>query len=59
MMEMLDKIADYVADGSHGHFLQLIAQAWLEADRDTKKLLKPVWSKLILKHELLSAYALK
>ncbi|MBA7493289.1 hypothetical protein ES702_03847 [subsurface metagenome] len=47
----LDDIARMVAS-KHGFFLKTFADAWLVADKVNKRLLGPVWVKLIGKYGL-------
>ena len=54
--DVLDKVAaDVVGDPSRGGFLRSFADAWLQADAESKEILRPVWIKIIERHSLSEA----
>jgi len=51
-MQELDEIAEAELDRSKGDFLRHFLLAWLYADGENKKLLKPAFNQLIRKYRL-------
>lgn len=49
---LLDRIAHRVFYSRHGGFLRKFADAWLHADAENKRILKPAWLILIDKYGL-------
>ena len=48
--EVLHSIAVHVYQGDHGAFLSTFADAYLLADTENEKILRPVWKQLIDKY---------
>lgn len=48
----LDDIAVDVFNGKRGGFLRKFADAWLHADPQNKRIIKPAWAALIRKYNL-------
>ena len=54
--EVLDKVAmDVVNDPSRGGFLRSFADAWLQADAESKEAMRPAWISIIERHSLSEA----
>jgi len=53
----LDEIAEAELDRHRGDFLRHFLLAWLYADGENKRLLKPVFTKLVKKYGLRSVLA--
>ncbi len=50
--DILQGIAFHVCRGRHSHFLRTFADAYLLADEENRKLLRPAWKQLIDKYLL-------
>ena len=50
--ELLDRIAVDVFHSRRGGFLRMFADAWLGADAENKRILRPAWLELIRKYSL-------
>jgi hypothetical protein len=54
--DVLDKVAaDVVGDPGRGGFLRSFADAWLQADAESKEILRPAWISIIERHSLSEA----
>ena len=54
--DVLDKVAaDVAGDPGRGGFLRSFADAWLQADAESKETLRPAWIKIIERHSLSAA----
>ena len=49
---LLNKIAVHVYNGVYGLFLVTMADTWLTADADNKRILRPAWVIIIDKYNL-------
>ena len=51
--DVLDKVAaDVAGDPGRGGFLRSFADAWLQADAESKEILRQAWIKIIERHSL-------
>ena len=54
--DVLDKVAaDVAGDPTRGGFLRSFADAWLQADRESKEAMRPAWISIIERHSLREA----
>ena len=54
--DVLDEVAvDVAGDPTKGGFLRSFADAWLQADAESKEILRPAWISIIERHSLSEA----
>ena len=54
--DILDKVAaDVAGDPGRGGFLRSFAEAWLQADAESKEAMRPAWISIIERHSLSEA----
>lgn len=51
-VERLTVVASGVVNSGYCKFFRTLADAWLQADKDNKRILKPAWEAIVMKYSL-------